>query len=118
MTDQERYVWEKKLRKASLSKAVFIEGYLETTAGASGGLADDQFWFDHGFAAVGVCHGTANAAQQSFGGYPAHFAQRLTHGGKRGILVGRALDVVEAHYRNIIGNAQLCLSKRADGAHR
>src|ERR1700728_595036 len=69
------------------------------------GLADDQFGFDNGFAAAGVGSGSPDAAQQSLGGNSAHFAQRLSHRGERRILVSGALNVVEAHHRNILGYA-------------
>src|SRR6202034_2096974 len=71
----------------------------------AGGLADDQFGLDDGFAAAGVWSGPADAAQQSLGGNSPHFAQRLSNRGERRILVGGALNVVEAHHRNILGNA-------------
>ncbi len=78
----------------------------EAVRNPAGCLADDQFGLDHGLTSVRIRLRTADAAQQSLGGDPSHFAQRLAHSGQRGILVGGALNIVEADDGNIVGHAQ------------
>ena len=59
----------------------------------------------------------ADTAQQGFCGGAPHFLEGLANGGKSGILIGGALDVIEADDRNVMGNAQSGLAESANRSH-
>src|ERR1039458_8226132 len=59
-----------------------------------------------------------NPPQNGFGGNLPHLSQRLPHRGEPGILIGSALNVVEAHHRYIFRHAQSLFPQGANRADR
>src|SRR5579883_1874590 len=96
--------------------AVFkrLEGMLSSSP--AGGFPNDQFGLDGDLARLQLLG--LNAFKKSLGGDSAHPDQGLAHGGQAGGVVGRDLNVVEAHHRDIAGNAQALFLKGPDRADR
>src|SRR5580704_1714974 len=61
---------------------------------------------------------TRDAPQNGLSGNLSHLAQGLSHGGEPGVLERSALDIVEAHYGNVLWHPQFLFPQGANRADR
>ena len=80
------------------------------------GFSYNKFRFDDvSFVQLGSW--PVDALEKNLGGGASHFAQGLAHRSQAGLLVGGALNVVEADNGNIFGDAASRLAQRTNRSH-
>ncbi len=86
-------------------------GHCSTGADNQTGLNDNFFW-------IRRLRRSGNTAQERVCRDQAHFAERLPYRRMSGILKCSALNVVEAHDRDVFGNPPARFTKRMNRANR